>query len=452
MESNKLKDYAFISSLFGSFILVLYAFLSSKYNIFQEGLFLFNNRITFSKNDAIIFILILSTSLMFIVEIIIEFILNKKKFIEISPDIKNKKYLNFFVECFLIYSSNLLLFYLIVLFYKYAPEYGNFSNNQYYKPWFFVLDNLFTIFSYFSIIYIPLTRAFKYNLDLEKKEYYHLFILPIKKISNLILKKDIFVDIEADYKNIILGLIVKMFFTPLMTIFFFDNFNNLVNNFNYLIGIYNAGLSFGYGIKTFSADIYNIGLSLIFSIDVLLAWGGYVISSRWISNNNISVEPTILGWFVALSCYPPFQIIPGVYFPIPSEKDIFNIPNDYLVLFFSILSIMSFFVYMSATMFFGLRFSNLTNRGIITVGLYKYIRHPAYASKNFSWWCIILPYVLYKIFFLKDFSAINQIIGLCSITYIYYLRALTEERHLSQDPDYLEYCKKVPYRFIPKVF
>lgn len=36
--------------------------------------------------------------------------------------------------------------------------------------------------------------------------------------------------------------------------------------------------------------------------------------------------------------------------------------------------------------------------------------------------------------------------------YIYYLRSITEERHLIKDPEYKKYVEKVKYRFIPKVF
>ena len=32
---------------------------------------------------------------------------------------------------------------------------------------------------------------------------------------------------------------------------------------------------------------------------------------------------------------------------------------------------------------------------------------------------------------------------------IYGLRAITEERHLMREPHYRDYCKKVPWRFIP---
>ncbi|MCA9183870.1 MAG: hypothetical protein KDA51_20550, partial [Planctomycetales bacterium] len=35
---------------------------------------------------------------------------------------------------------------------------------------------------------------------------------------------------------------------------------------------------------------------------------------------------------------------------------------------------------------------------------------------------------------------------------VYGLRAWTEERHLSQDPDYQAYKKKVPWKMIPRFF
>jgi protein-S-isoprenylcysteine O-methyltransferase Ste14 len=37
-------------------------------------------------------------------------------------------------------------------------------------------------------------------------------------------------------------------------------------------------------------------------------------------------------------------------------------------------------------------------------------------------------------------------------SFIYFLRAITEERHLSNDPEYVAYAQKVRYRFIPGVF
>ena len=115
------------------------------------------------------------------------------------------------------------------------------------------------------------------------------------------------------------------------------------------------------------------------------------------------------------------------------------------------MMVCSYIVYMSATLWFGVRFSNLTNRGIIRKGPFAYIRHPAYASKNFAWWCVMFPAIIYNAQHTGMGLAGMQIVGLILMTYTYYLRAITEERHLSADPVYLEYCKQVPYRFIPKI-
>jgi protein-S-isoprenylcysteine O-methyltransferase Ste14 len=125
--------------------------------------------------------------------------------------------------------------------------------------------------------------------------------------------------------------------------------------------------------------------------------------------------------------------------------------NQWPVTIFTAMMLMSYVVYMSATLWFGVRFSNLTNRGIIRKGPFAIIRHPAYASKNFSWWIVMFPVVVYNATHTGLWIAISQTLGLILMTYVYYLRALTEERHLSADPAYLEYCKQVRYRFIPGV-
>src|SRR3546814_17210443 len=51
-------------------------------------------------------------------------------------------------------------------------------------------------------------------------------------------------------------------------------------------------------------------------------------------------------------------------------------------------------VYAWATMAFGIRFSNLTHRGIITHGPYALTRHPAYIAKNLSWWVGSMPFLV----------------------------------------------------------
>src|SRR3546814_3065843 len=88
-----------------------------------------------------------------------------------------------------------------------------------------------------------------------------------------------------------------------------------------------------------------------------------------------------------------------------------------------------------ATVAFGLRFSNLTHRGILTHGPYALSRHPAYLAKNLFWWCATLPFLTTGS--LVD-AARNTLI-LAAVSGVYYWRAKTEEKHLKADPDYVAY-------------
>lgn len=110
-------------------------------------------------------------------------------------------------------------------------------------------------------------------------------------------------------------------------------------------------------------------------------------------------------------------------------------------------------IYTSATIVFDVRFSNLTHRGIIRTDPFAIIRHPAYTSKNIGWWLGIFLVVLYLYF--TDAATFKFVflstISLMAQSYWYYMRAITEERHLSIDPAYQTYCNEVKYRFIPGI-
>ena len=97
------------------------------------------------------------------------------------------------------------------------------------------------------------------------------------------------------------------------------------------------------------------------------------------------------------------------------------------------------------------------NRGTVTCFPYNIVRHPAYICKNTFW--IITTLTMFIVdftkpgfdfgdYFSKLFLAVTSLIGWALI---YYFRAVTEERHLIQDPEYREYTKKVKYRFIPGI-
>jgi protein-S-isoprenylcysteine O-methyltransferase Ste14 len=108
-------------------------------------------------------------------------------------------------------------------------------------------------------------------------------------------------------------------------------------------------------------------------------------------------------------------------------------------------------IYAWASFSLGLKASNLTNRWIIIKGPYKYVRHPAYICKNTAWLIWGIPMVIVALES-ESLSIISVIMWLSWWAFIYYLRAITEENHLSTDPDYVEYKRQVPYKFIPKIW
>lgn len=185
----------------------------------------------------------------------------------------------------------------------------------------------------------------------------------------------------------------------------------------------------------------DLSYDVVFFVDCAWALAGYASESRWIGNKTRSVEPTAFGWAVCLACYPPYNNILGTYLPLETGPHHAFFATETAQLAFKGLTVFLFAIYASATVAFGFKFSNLTNRGVVMRGPYRVVRHPAYLCKCSAWWLEHIPTMtVTKAFFLT---------GLCSV---YALRAWTEERHLSQDPDYLEYKKKTPWVLLPGIY
>lgn len=164
-----------------------------------------------------------------------------------------------------------------------------------------------------------------------------------------------------------------------------------------------------------------------------------------------SVEPTMFWWVVALACYPPFNLATwNILWWYSNEKPIFwdNIYHYIL----TILLLIFFAIYSRASIALWFKASNLTNRWIVERWPYRFVRHPAYISKNIARFIWTIPaYIIaftnkdLKIFLLISFSFFWW-------TIIYFLRAYTEEKHLEKDPEYIKYQNKVKYKFIPWIW
>lgn len=228
--------------------------------------------------------------------------------------------------------------------------------------------------------------------------------------------------------------IVKFFFIPLMlpsAIIYFNLFIELIfSPFQYE----NFVLFFNQIIFTFI--IYGVSFLTLGYYAF-----GYLFESKRLNSKVKSVDNTFLGWGVVLICYVPFFVFITRYIPFPTQDYAFFITNEITFIVRMFLSIVMLFKLYSVTLL-GAKCSNLTNRGIVTKGAYKYIRHPHYLAKLIIWWVTFLPYLIHHLW------AVGPMFFW---TIIYFLRAVTEERHLSKDVEYVLYKKEVKWMFIPYV-
>lgn len=230
--------------------------------------------------------------------------------------------------------------------------------------------------------------------------------------------------------NYLLGWLVKGFFLPLM-------FSFLVKNLESLRAVDLSGDS------SLPSYLYDLSYDGLFFVDVLVGAVGYASTLKLLGTEIRSTEPTLMGWVVAVICYPPFwAVVSTSYLPYGHDRPWGVLLAGHPVLYtaWGASIIFCVFVYVWSTVAFGIRFSNLTHRGIITSGPYRWTKHPAYLAKNASWWLVGIPFLP------PDGSIITAVklsLMLGCVNLVYYLRARTEERHLSQDPVYREYSEYI---------
>jgi hypothetical protein len=185
-------------------------------------------------------------------------------------------------------------------------------------------------------------------------------------------------------------------------------------------------------------------ITLMFVIDEQIGTVGYILTMKPLDAQIRSANPFLAGWVAALICYPPFQIMgqgEPLYYLAGTHGDDnwFRVLDGKAVLLWAWAALLVFLTaaYAWATVAFGIRFSNLTYRGVLTNGPYAYTRHPAYLSKNLFWWCAAMPFMVNNG---SMVDAVRNTFFLGCVSAVYYWRARTEEQHLlAEDPKYREY-------------
>jgi protein-S-isoprenylcysteine O-methyltransferase Ste14 len=240
--------------------------------------------------------------------------------------------------------------------------------------------------------------------------------------------------VTNDERISFLFLLLKFFYLPMMLEFLLANWDMLSGRWWSYSGVLSMPR-----LKLFNEFIFPCLIDVFFISECALYAFGYAFESPRLKNVIKSIEPTMLGWLVALACYPPFNGFVNNYVAwYTSDDPVFVNPTITALAKTAVL--LCFAIYVWGAISLGTRCSNLTNRGIVATGAFRFIRHPAYAAKNLAWWICLLPNL-----------SVPAVLSMTFWTFLYFLRAVTEERHLSTDPAYRAYCQKVRWRFIPGV-
>jgi protein-S-isoprenylcysteine O-methyltransferase Ste14 len=223
-----------------------------------------------------------------------------------------------------------------------------------------------------------------------------------------------------------LGWIIKGYFLPLMFVYL----TNVIGQ------VFDAG--FWRGQASFMT-FFGLAWDIAFGIDLVFATLGYCLTFRMLDSQIRSSDPTLFGWVITLACYQPFSgFLFNRYLDYQDDASwstwMVDIPALQILWGLAIMALLAF--HAGSVLVFGCRFSNLTHRGILTHGPFHWTKHPSYLSKNLVWWLVAIPFVSTA----GLDEAVRNCLLLFGVNFIYFLRARTEERHLSRDPAYVAYA------------
>jgi len=254
-------------------------------------------------------------------------------------------------------------------------------------------------------------------------------------------------------KHAMMFLLIKVVYGPLMI-------NSALSSYNMMPFILRQ-LQAHHTLLNYCDKGYMLLFHGVFLLDSILFAVGYHSESGLLKNKLRYAETNPLHILVCVACYGPFNMTTGALFG-PSNQ------NPYILFCGNVmhpvtwilrgLAVFFLLLLISTSLSLFTKASNLTNRGIVDWGPYRYIRHPGYLAKNMFWLMTLVPAFVPNMV-APGFSWPRYVLYCGTIVWgfigwgtIYFLRALTEEKFLMRDPDYVAYCRKVKYRFIPGVY
>ena len=336
--------------------------------------------------------------------------------------------------------------YLVWLLIIYAAQ-QLYLNLPYYRESNFTAAHVFfeKILSWYWLAGLPyfcLTLIFKAS---RIEDYYDPAIRLIhigKQVATRILQRKnlrsiLFVFRKQYNRKVLLILLVRAYFIPTLIIQVYGNLSNAI-----------AITQRNYNDYDFVSLLFFVS-AMLWLMDTINASLAYAIESRWLENRPRSIDMTVSGWLVCLSCYAPLNSLTGTVFPWAPSVATDN-PADLVIpsldLFYAvkITEVLMLVAHIYTDVSLGSAVANITLRKLQTRGFYGIIRHPGTTLK--------LLYFLLSAIFYQAFWHVEFIFGYLAWAAIYIMRALTEERHLKHHAVYRDYMAKVKYRFIPYIF
>jgi len=202
-------------------------------------------------------------------------------------------------------------------------------------------------------------------------------------------------------------------------------------------------------IAQYIEDTQDMWLTIMFTITTTVLTFSYLTETRVFGNKIKYADTTPMGILSCLMCYYPLIILTNKLLPL-NQKELIPLENITIRTIVYVVVLLANLGILIATLKLGTKSGNLTNRGIVTGFPYNIVRHPDYSMQILYIVATSVP-----VYLMPDISTGVKILGTTGIIlwiYLYYLRAITEERNLIKDEKYAEYTQKVKYRFIPKIF
>jgi protein-S-isoprenylcysteine O-methyltransferase Ste14 len=284
----------------------------------------------------------------------------------------------------------------------------------------------------FALVYLPVlassTIAYIYVVDGRQRDphdaYWELGAMIVGRIP---------LRLSPGIRAHMIGWAVKAFFLPIMLYYLLLNTTRV------------EGLG-----ESFNGSALDIALGLLLIaaiLDLTVAVVGYTLTCRLFDAHIRSPNTYLAAWVITLVCYYPFnEVVLRKVIDYRNELDWTDVIGDHPLLFWPWLGavLLLWVLHLWSKLVYGLRWSNLTHRGIVTGGPYRYTKHPDYVSKSIFFWLTAAPFLTAA----DGWTALTSTVALVVVNLIYWGRARTEEWHLSEDPDYVAYAVAMNERSI----